>query len=57
MKINWEKYTVRTCMSLHECKLCSEKITLGEIYYDGGYGRRAHVACVEDPKEAPREQK
>jgi len=45
--INWRKYNVRTCMSLHECKICRSDINLGEIYFDGGYSRRAHVECVE----------
>ena len=39
-------YRVRVCRTLHECCLCSRGISLGEVYYDGGYGRRAHVLCV-----------
>ena len=44
--IDFSKYPVRTCQSLHCCDVCGESITLGQEYRDGGYGRRAHVACV-----------
>jgi hypothetical protein len=46
--LNWEKYKIRTCQSIHECALCGEQIDYGFKYYDGGYGRRAHVLCVRD---------
>lgn len=36
----------RTCYSLHECALCGEAITLGQVYSDRGHGRRAHYDCV-----------
>lgn len=42
----WERYPRRTCRTLHHCKLCDTHITLGEAYFDGGYGKRAHVECV-----------
>lgn len=44
--IDWSKYPIRTCQSLHCCDVCGESITLGQQYRDGGYGRRAHVACL-----------
>ena len=44
--IDFPKYPIRTCRSLLGCDPCGESITLGQAYYDGGYGRRAHVACV-----------
>ena len=50
---DWKKYKKRHCYTLHECALCGEDILLGEFYYDGGYGRRAHEQCVE--KNQPRE--
>ena len=31
---------------MHTCKICGSIIRFGERYYDGGYGRRAHVVCV-----------
>lgn len=46
-------YPVRLCYSLHHCFLCDQGIIQGESYYDGGYGLRAHVVCVqkEDAKQ------
>lgn len=38
-------YKLRTCLTLHECAVCEKPITLGEPYFDGGYGRRAHRWC------------
>lgn len=43
----WLSYRVRTCYSLHECALCGSAIVIGQTYYDGGYGRRAHEDCVK----------
>lgn len=40
-------YRVRNCYTLHACALCEVDIRPGDQYHDGGYGRRAHVACVE----------
>lgn len=37
---------VRTCQSFHSCCLCSQPITLGQRYHDGGYGARGHEACL-----------
>jgi len=32
---------------MHACILCEKSICNGELYYDGGFDRRAHVSCVE----------
>lgn len=45
--INWLSYPVRECRTLHTCRLCGEHITLGQEYRDGGYPRRAHLACID----------
>jgi len=45
--IAWGKYKIRTCRYLNSCMLCEQDIRSGEQYYDGGYGRRAHVECVK----------
>ena len=37
------KYPVRVCRWVHECILCDIKIRTGDQYYDGGYGKRAHI--------------
>lgn len=37
----------RVCRSLHACALCGLEITDGQSYKDGGYGRRAHLVCME----------
>lgn len=39
-------YPIRTCRTLHECYICRKDIVLGQMYFDGGYGRRAHVDCT-----------
>jgi len=39
-------YKVRTCIYLNECCWCGKAIRAGEQYFDGGYGRRAHVNCI-----------
>lgn len=44
--VPWTSYPVRTCYSLHTCKVCGQPITIGQLYHDGGYGRRAHVDCL-----------
>lgn len=36
----------RVCRTMHECCLCGETIHNRHEYFDGGYGRRAHVECV-----------
>lgn len=43
----WLKLTkkpIRQCRWMHECCMCDLKITNGQLYYDGGYGKRSHVA-------------
>ena len=39
---------IRTCLTMHSCCICDVTIALGQEYHDGGYGRRAHVACVAE---------
>ncbi|MFH1111019.1 MAG: hypothetical protein V1790_17740 [Planctomycetota bacterium] len=39
---------IRTCMYLNYCDICNTDIVAGNRYYDGGRGRRAHVACLDD---------
>jgi hypothetical protein len=56
--IDWEKYPIRMCYTMHECRLCGGSIVNGSTYRDGGYGRRAHVRCVwqkrlQDGKHVP----
>ncbi len=40
-------YPVRRAQLSHECLVCGDEIHFGELYHDGGYGRRAHQVCVE----------
>lgn len=42
-----KKKPLRKCLTLHECCLCNQAIAQGQLYHDGGYGRRAHVKCVD----------
>jgi hypothetical protein len=42
----WREYPLRQCRTLHYCEACKKDILLGEMYYDGGYGRRVHEDCV-----------
>ena len=46
----WQKYPIRTCISLNFCEICDSNITTGQRYFDGGYGRRAHAKCIEPPE-------
>lgn len=43
----WIDRPIRTCRSLHHCAVCDKPISLGQRYFDGGYGRRAHESCVD----------
>lgn len=43
--MNYRKYTIRTCRTLHYCNICHESIRCGELYYDGGENRRVHRKC------------
>lgn len=45
--INFAKYPKRRCLTLHHCEICGGAIAWDHLYHDGGYGRRAHVCCVE----------
>ena len=42
----WDSYPVRWCRSSHMCAICTKEITYGQGYCDGGFGKRAHVNCV-----------
>lgn len=42
----WIEYPLRQCKTMHNCVCCMEHIHAGEMYYDGGYGRRIHQDCV-----------
>lgn len=44
--LNYRKYPPRTCRSLCECRICGQRISYGQRYYDGGYSRRAHEGCA-----------
>lgn len=46
--LQYQRYPVRTCRTMHTCELCRKTITCGERYHDGGYDRRAHVTCTEE---------
>jgi hypothetical protein len=41
---------------MHECAICWGKINLGQRYYDGGHGRRAHVDCVAKLKDGTKSE-
>ena len=47
-------YPTRICRTLHGCRECGENIEYGDEYFDGGYGRRAHVKCVDPEGRYPR---
>jgi hypothetical protein len=51
----WMAAPLRRCRSMQACCFCDEDIVSGQHYYDRGYGKRAHQACVEKqhPEEAP----
>ena len=40
-----KKKPIRKCYTMHECCICHKIISCGEIYRDGGYGKRAHEKC------------
>jgi len=46
------KRPVRICRTLHHCAICQTEIIIGQKYYDGGYGRRAHKNCLSWATEA-----
>lgn len=45
-KINWKRYPKRTCLTMHECRICGDRIDYGQRYFDGGHGRRSHIHCA-----------
>jgi len=51
---DYSAYPVRQCNSLHTCALCALPIRMGDHYSDGGYGKRAHVVCIQDQKRRAR---
>jgi hypothetical protein len=46
---------VRTCQTMHYCAICEGSIGWGQKYYDGGYGNRGHVSCVDNAVKAAAE--
>jgi len=52
-KVNtkFDRYPLRICRTLHHCAICYETIVIGEVYLDGGYGRRAHKSCNDEVKK------
>lgn len=53
--LNWSKYPVRVCRSLHFCEICCVDITVGEEYRDGGYSLRCPSVFVSEdqPRHLP----
>jgi len=47
-KRDYTKYRMRICQTMHDCEICNDIIRLGEAYYDGGYGHRAHEKCIKN---------
>ena len=47
--IDFTKYKIRVCLTVHNCENCLSVIHPGEQYHDGGYGRRVHVKCSSIP--------
>jgi len=48
---DYTKYRIRICQSMHDCAVCGGTIKYGDVYYDGGYGRRAHERCAKPVKD------
>lgn len=46
-KIDYGKYPMRICRTMHECAECPNTILAGQEYLDGGYGRRVHLNCAD----------
>ena len=53
--LDYTRYKLRVCYSMHKCALCSTTIMLSQEYHDGGHGRRAHKGCAEAQKERDRD--
>lgn len=45
---------VRTCRTFHRCCVCLADIKCDDRYHDGGWPRRAHVACAEAARRNPK---
>ena len=45
------EYKLRQCRTVHECCVCKKDIYCGDLYYDGGYGRRCHEQCAYIPPD------
>jgi len=45
------EYPKRTCRTLHHCDVCNGRIVCGQVYFDGGYGRRCHAECAPPAKD------
>lgn len=41
------RYKIRRCYTMHACALCDRNVADGQLYHDGGYGKRAHTECVD----------
>ena len=50
-KKEFYEYPKRTCYSMHYCEVCDSTIHAMQEYYDGGYGKRCHVACAPPIKQ------
>ena len=42
------KAVLRTCKTMHHCELCDNIISIGQRYYDRGYGHRIHKTCLDE---------
>jgi hypothetical protein len=45
--VDYLKYPVRICRTVHHCEACDKDIVFGEKYHDGGFGKRAHFLCSQ----------
>ncbi len=45
--VTFSKYRLRMCRYMNECAVCKAAIVAGQEYFDGGYGRRAHIDCCD----------
>lgn len=51
----YNQYPLRTCMTMHECQICGQRIDIGEEYYDGGLSRRVHKVCFDEQQKRMKE--
>ncbi len=54
--VTYQQYPIRTCHSLHFCAVYNQAIRFGEQYHDGGFRRRAHVACAGRTRQGSEER-